>query len=218
MSSLQDFVNQQKAKQSSIGSTSSFSLPRIGRSSTIETESLTETASTSGQLPSAKNRKNSGWLSSINSDEGNCGLSRTQRILAFFMFLIAALFSFGTAVVMLPLVVVQARKFAALNTLGSVMLMLSFAFLLGPLNYLKHMFSEQRRVVTLAYLLTVFATLYSSLWLRSTLVTIFFSIIQAIALVWFVLSYAPGGERGLLFIAGLFSRFVKSKTKTVLPI
>lgn len=69
------------------------------------------------------------------------------------------------------------------------------------------MFSEQRRVVTLAYLLTVFATLYSSLWvsilnivkirvlllivylvlifqLRSTLVTIFFSIIQAIALVW----------------------------------
>lgn len=93
MSSLQDFVNQQKAKQSSIGSTSSLlspsitslgelraklsssisSLPRIGRSSTIETESLTETASTSGQLPSAKNRKNSGWLSSINSDEGNCG-------------------------------------------------------------------------------------------------------------------------------------------------
>uniref|UniRef100_A0A0N5A7U8 Vesicle transport protein n=1 Tax=Syphacia muris TaxID=451379 RepID=A0A0N5A7U8_9BILA len=234
--SLQDFVNQQKAKQSSFGSASSLlspsissfgdlrakitssinSLPGLGSQGTVETQSLTSESS-SGQLPPGRNRKNGGIFASLIGDEGTCGMSRTQRILTFFLFLVAAMFCFGMAIMLLPVIILKARKFAALNTLGSVMLIMSFAFLLGPLNYLKHMLSEQRRLVTVSYLITVIATLYSSLWLRSTLVTIFFSFIEAIALV-YVLSYAPGGERGLRFIAGLFGSFVKTRTKTVLPI
>uniref|UniRef100_F1L114 Vesicle transport protein n=1 Tax=Ascaris suum TaxID=6253 RepID=F1L114_ASCSU len=241
MSALQDFVNQQKAKgalgpSSFSASFSSFNelrsklsssisgsisgLPLLSRSTTVDldSESLTDSASTSGQLPSSRNRRNGGWFSSVTGDEGACGLSRVQRIVAFFMALFGAFFCFGMAVVMLPLIVIQARKFAALNTLGSVMLISSFGFLWGPMNYVKHMLSQERRYVTAAYLSTVIATLYTSVWLQSTVVTIIFAVLQAIALIWYVLSYAPGGERGLRFIAGLFGGMLKAQSKTVLPI
>uniref|UniRef100_A0A183VAN8 Vesicle transport protein n=1 Tax=Toxocara canis TaxID=6265 RepID=A0A183VAN8_TOXCA len=174
MSALQDFVNQQKAKgalgpsafgtsfssfgelRSKLSSSISGSIsgiPLLSRSATVDLDSgsLADSPTTSGQLPSSRNRKNS-------------GLSRLQSIIAFFMTLFGALLCFGMAAVMLPLIVIQARKFAALNTLGSAMLILSFGFLWGPMNYINHMLSRERRLVTAAYLSTVFATLYSSLW------------------------------------------------------
>ncbi|KHN79257.1 Protein transport protein SFT2 [Toxocara canis] len=187
MSALQDFVNQQKAKgalgpsafgtsfssfgelRSKLSSSISGSIsgiPLLSRSATVDLDSgsLADSPTTSGQLPSSRNRKNSGWFSSVTGIEGACGLSRLQSIIAFFMTLFGALLCFGMAAVMLPLIVIQARKFAALNTLGSAMLILSFGFLWGPMNYINHMLSRERRLVTAAYLSTVFATLYSSLW------------------------------------------------------
>uniref|UniRef100_A0A8R1TIJ2 Vesicle transport protein n=1 Tax=Onchocerca volvulus TaxID=6282 RepID=A0A8R1TIJ2_ONCVO len=174
MSDLQEFVNQQKAKNSSFPSinTIRFKLPSslngftLTRSSDdFDREILTESAGqTNGQLPQSRNRKNNGWFSSITNDESVFGMSKMQRIVAFFMSIGAAFICFGIAVVLLPTVVIQARKFAAVNTLGSVMLILSFAFLWGPMNYLRHMFSEQRRHITIAYFITVVTTLYFSLW------------------------------------------------------
>ncbi|VDK19567.1 unnamed protein product [Anisakis simplex] len=103
MSTLQDFVNQQKAK-GTLGTPSSFSasfssfgdlksklsssiseslsgIPLISRSSTVDvdSESLTspDDASTSGQLLSSRNRKfMNGWfggLSGNGADDGACG-------------------------------------------------------------------------------------------------------------------------------------------------
>ncbi|KAJ1372431.1 hypothetical protein KIN20_034592 [Parelaphostrongylus tenuis] len=63
------------------------------------------------------------------------------------------------------MIIVSTRKFAALNTLGSVLLLLSFAFLWGPSAYMQHLVSKQRRLVTVCYMSSLFATLYSSLWI-----------------------------------------------------
>ncbi|VDN85661.1 unnamed protein product [Brugia pahangi] len=189
MSDLQEFINQQKAKNSFFGTTTTpttfssinalrskftssldgFSLLRStddNDDDNSDKQILTESAGkTPGQLPQFRNRKNGGaWFSSISNDESIFGMSRMQRIVAFFVSIGAAFICFGIAVILLPTLVMQARKFAALNTLGSIMLILSFAFLWGPVNYLKHMFSEQRRNVTIAYIITLVATLYFSLW------------------------------------------------------
>uniref|UniRef100_A0A1I7W2X3 Vesicle transport protein n=1 Tax=Loa loa TaxID=7209 RepID=A0A1I7W2X3_LOALO len=167
MSDLQKFVNQQKAKNSFFGNTATsgsfssikairskltsglngFSLIRLSGDDSDQ-EVLTESAGTSGQLPQTRNRRNGGWFNSISNDGSVFGMSKIQRIVAFFMSIGAAFVCFGIAVILLPTIVIQARKFAALNTLGSIMLILSFAFLWGPMSYLKHMFSEQRRHVT----------------------------------------------------------------------
>ncbi|VDK88669.1 unnamed protein product [Litomosoides sigmodontis] len=180
MSDLREFVSQQKAKNSPFGATTiSASFPSIKTIRSKLTWSLNgfsladsdqeilieSTGETNGQLPQSRNRRNSGWFGSISSDESVFGMSKMQRIVAFFMSIGAAFICFGIAVVLLPAIVIQARKFAALNSLGSIMLILSFGFLWGPMSYLKHMFSEQRRHVTVAYLSTVVATLYSGLWI-----------------------------------------------------
>ncbi|VDM22080.1 unnamed protein product [Wuchereria bancrofti] len=156
MSDLQEFINQQKAKNSFFGTTttattaatsttfSSINALRSKFTSSLDAFSLlrstddnddnsdkqilTESAGkTSGQLPQFRNRKNGGaWFSSISNDESIFGMSRMQRIVAFFVSIGAAFICFGIAVILLPTVVVQARKFAALNTLGSIMLILRF--------------------------------------------------------------------------------------------
>uniref|UniRef100_A0A1I7Z5Y7 Secreted protein n=1 Tax=Steinernema glaseri TaxID=37863 RepID=A0A1I7Z5Y7_9BILA len=58
----------------------------------------------------------------------------------------------------------------------------------------------------------------SPVHLKSTLLTIFTSLAQLMALIWFVLSYVPGGERGLRFITTLFGGVVKGRSTLVLPI
>ncbi|PAV56749.1 hypothetical protein WR25_05010 [Diploscapter pachys] len=144
MSALEAFVNEQKKKSSGAGgitgglASASFSslgdlrnkisgsisgIPLLSRSETGDTASLTGEVGQEGQLSAGKNRKNTGgWFSS--SEESYFGMSRTQRMVAFFMSLIGALFCFSTAAFLIPVIIVSTRKFAALNTLGSVMLLL----------------------------------------------------------------------------------------------
>jgi len=99
---------------------------------------------------------------------------------------------------LLPILIIQTRKFAALNTLGSAFFVVrffksslsilffpfSFGFLWGPVPYFKFLFSESRRLVTAIYLISVITTLYTSLWLKSTVLTIIASSFEAFALIW----------------------------------
>uniref|UniRef100_A0A1I7UYU7 Ovule protein n=1 Tax=Caenorhabditis tropicalis TaxID=1561998 RepID=A0A1I7UYU7_9PELO len=55
--------------------------------------------------------------------------------------------------------------------------------------------------------------------LKSTIFTLIAAIFQGFTLVWYILSYVPGGERGLFFMTSLFTSFLRgSTTSTVLPI
>lgn len=235
MSALEQFINDQKKKGGGISGSVSFSsldslrskLPTsiggfslLSRSETTDSQQLlVGDDSGDGQLPTSRNRKNSGWFTSSTQDESIFGMTRTQRVIAFFMCIIGAVFCFSTAAVLIPIILVSTRKFAALNTLGSVLMLMSFAFLLGPKSYLTHMSSPQRRLVTVSYLSALFATLYSSLWLKSTIFTLIAAIFQGFTLVWYILSYVPGGERGLFFMTSLFTSFLRrSTTSAVLPI
>lgn len=54
----------------------------------------------------------------------------------------------------------------------------SFSFLWGPLNHLKHLFSKERFWFTLSYITTLAATLYCSLVLLSTPLTLVCAVAQ----------------------------------------
>ncbi|KAI6193908.1 Vesicle transport protein [Aphelenchoides besseyi] len=219
MSALSDFVNDYRSK---VSGTRTFSVSQIGSNVSSafkgylrtdanidDTEALTDTPTTSGTLPAGRNRRtNFTWFGFASSDENFCGLSRLQRIVAFFMCLIGAAFCFGTAILVLPMLVLNARKFASLNTLGSTFFIMSFGFLWGPIAYVQFLFSAQRRYVTIAYLLS----------LQNTLLTVVCATFQAIALVFYVMSYIPGGERGLRFMTSLCTGQVRKQAQTVLPI
>uniref|UniRef100_A0A8R1I5Q0 Vesicle transport protein n=1 Tax=Caenorhabditis japonica TaxID=281687 RepID=A0A8R1I5Q0_CAEJA len=143
MSALEQFINEQKKKGgglSGITGSASFSsldslrskIPTsiggfslLSRSETTDSQQLLvgEEAG-DAQLPSSRNRKNSGWFSSATQDESMFGFTRTQRLIAFFMCIIGAIFCFSTAAVLIPVILVSTRKFAALNTLGSVLMLM----------------------------------------------------------------------------------------------
>ncbi|ROT85375.1 hypothetical protein C7M84_015651 [Penaeus vannamei] len=143
---------------------------------------------------------------------------RKQRILGFLACVLMGLICFSLAAMYFPLLVFKARKFALLFTLGSLFSVLSFSFLWGPVNHLKHLFSSERLVFTSVYFLSLFATLYFALSLQSTIFTSIAAIVQVVALLCFVLSNVPGGQTGLKFFSSICSSMVKTTVSKALPV
>ncbi|XP_022343766.2 uncharacterized protein LOC111136897 [Crassostrea virginica] len=168
-------------------------------------------------VPESNDVANS-WFTQAKADPCLPSLSKKQRILGFVMFLLLGTFCFSMASLYIPVLILKARKFAMLYTLGSLFVISSFSFLWGPMNHIKHLFSVPRLPFTSAYLGTMLATLYFSLWLKSTLLTIVCAIIQVITLVWYVVSYIPGGQTGLKFFSKIFYSAATKTVQKTLPV
>ncbi|XP_014258516.1 protein transport protein SFT2 [Cimex lectularius] len=145
-------------------------------------------------------------------------LSRFQRIVGFCMFLGMGIFCFCIAAMYIPVLLLKARKFALLYTTGSFFTICSFSFLWGPMHHLRHLFSKERFWFTFCYLGSLFLTLYFALYQQSTPLTVLSAVAQLIALIWFLVSYIPGGHTGLLFFTKLCSSAVASSVSKTLPV
>lgn len=141
-------------------------------------------------------------------------LSRTQRIIGFLMFIGLGLFCFGLSTFYIPVLIFKARKFALLFTFGSLFIVTSFSVLWGPMSHLKHLFSKERLPFTLTYFGSLLMTLYFALKVQSTLFTTIFAVIQIISLFWYVISYLPGGQTGLMF----FTKIATKAASKSLPV
>ncbi len=75
---------------------------------------------------------------------------------------------------------IQARKFALLFSLGSLLSIGSMALLKGPGHYLAQLFAREHWVANSVYLGSLLATLYAACVLRMTLPTAFFAAIQVL--------------------------------------
>ncbi|XP_018335172.1 protein transport protein SFT2 [Agrilus planipennis] len=137
-------------------------------------------------------------------------LSRFQRITGFIICLFMGILCFSLSAIYIPILLLKARKFSLLFTLGSLFFILSFSFLWGPIAHLKHMFSRERIYSTVAYNITLFGTLYCALHLQSTPFTVLFAIAQIVTLLWTVISSVPGGSTGISFFGRMFTKSVSS--------
>uniref|UniRef100_A0A060SZB7 Protein transport protein SFT2 n=1 Tax=Blastobotrys adeninivorans TaxID=409370 RepID=A0A060SZB7_BLAAD len=137
-------------------------------------------------------------------------LSRWDRLLVFGICLAGAVACFTLCFVILPVLALKPRKFALLWTLGSLLFVISFGVLQGPMSYLQHIFSGARLPFTVGYFGSIFMTLYFSVGLRSTLLTIISVVIQIVAALWYTVSYFPMGTQSLRFASRLGARQVTS--------
>ncbi|KAG8042558.1 hypothetical protein G9C98_005192 [Cotesia typhae] len=155
----------------------------------------------------------SGWFQDT---QRNCcpSMTRFQRLTGFAMCLFMGVLCFSISAIYVPVLLLKARKFALLYSLGSVFFLMSFCFLWGPVSYLKSLFTLEKRCFTLSYFLTLAGTLYFALHLQSTPLTVLCAVLQIIALLSFLVSHIPGGTTGLMF----FGRMFKSSVKPTLPI
>ncbi|CAK7564060.1 MAG: Protein transport protein sft2 [Sporothrix epigloea] len=98
------------------------------------------------------------------------------------------------------------RKFVILWTLGSILFLSSFAAMMGPWAYVQHLASAPRLPFTGAYFGSIALTLYFSLGLHSTILTLISAILQLACLLWYLVSYFPMGSSSLRFATSLGAR------------
>jgi hypothetical protein len=79
----------------------------------------------------------------------------------------------------------------------------SFGILTGPMDHLKSMFSGDRLFFTTIYFGSMFATLYLTLskgGIQGYVLVLSASAIQVVALIWYLISFLPGGAMGLKLV------------------
>ncbi|KAM3418512.1 Protein transport protein SFT2 [Cercospora zeina] len=148
-------------------------------------------------------------------EEGWFALSRWDRLLLFGGLNLAAIALFVVCFTLLPILSLRPRKFAILRsantcpllvrergwTMASLLFLGSWAVMMGPVVYVRHLISQERLPFTATYFGSIALTLYFAVGLRSTILTLFTSIVQIVALVWYLVSYFPMGSQGLRIAA-----------------
>lgn len=136
-------------------------------------------------------------------EEGWFALSRWDKLLIFGGLNLAAAAMFVVCFALMPtgVFVLKPRKFAILWTMGSVLFLASWAVMMGPMQYVQHLTSGPRLPFTAAYFGSIALTLYFSLGLHSTILTMIAAVVQILCLLWYLISYFPMGSSGLRFAA-----------------
>ncbi|KAK3694674.1 Got1/Sft2-like family-domain-containing protein [Podospora appendiculata] len=131
-------------------------------------------------------------------EEGWFVLSRWDRLLVFGACNLAALACFVICFFLFPLLSIgKPRKLVVLWTLGSILFLASFAAIMGPVAYIQHLASTPRLPFTAAYFGSLGLTMWFSIGLHSTILTLISAIAQLACLVWYLVSYFPMGSSGL---------------------
>lgn len=133
-------------------------------------------------------------------EESFFALSRWDRMLIFVGCNVGAAVCFFICFFLFPVLSLKPRKFAILWSVGSVLFLASWAVLMGPVTYTKHLISGPRLPFSAAYFGSIALTLYFAIGLRSTLLTLVSCVFQLAALLWYLVSYFPMGSTGLQFM------------------
>ncbi|KAG4066871.1 hypothetical protein HA402_012938 [Bradysia odoriphaga] len=141
-------------------------------------------------------------------------LSRVQRIIGFITCIGLGIFCMTVSTFYIPVLILKARKFSLLFSLGSLFFILSFCFLSGFMAFFKQAFSRSRLTVSLCYASSLLATMYFAMFAQSTAFTVLFAVAQIITLLLMIMAEIPGGTSGLKFFGSMF----KSKVSSTLPI
>lgn len=130
-------------------------------------------------------------------------LSRTERLLYFVCCLLASTASFTICIFLFPILAVKPRKFASLWTIGTLLFILSFVFLMGPNSYFKYVTQKDKLPFTIFFFATCLSTLYFAVIKRNSLLTLPFAALELIAVVAFILSNFPWGGTTLRWMGGM---------------
>ncbi|KAL7545538.1 hypothetical protein ACHAWF_008887 [Thalassiosira exigua] len=129
------------------------------------------------------------------------GMNYQQRFQVFcaLLLLSAVFFALGFFVG-IPLLTVRPQKFALSFTCGSLTFMGSFAILKGPGEHLRGMMARDRAPFTIVYLGSMMATMYLTFTVggaQGYLLVLAASALQLLALMWYLVTFLPGGATGM---------------------
>jgi hypothetical protein len=110
------------------------------------------------------------------------------------------------------MITVRPQKFALSFTCGSLTFMGSFGIMKGPKEHLLSMIQPDRMLFTTFYVGSMFLTLYLTFshgGVKGYFLVIASSIVQLLALLWYLISFLPGGTAGLSYVFAAMSHLLK---------
>mmetsp|Transcript_10415 Transcript_10415/g.22070 ORF Transcript_10415/g.22070 Transcript_10415/m.22070 type:complete len:235 (+) Transcript_10415:69-773(+) len=129
------------------------------------------------------------------------GMNYQERFKVFCALLILSALFFALAfAVGLPMIYIRPQKFALSFTFGSLMFMGSFAILKGPYAHFMGMLVPERLPFTIVYFGSMLATLFFTFTVGGALgyiVVMACSAAQLLALMWYLVTFLPGGAAGM---------------------
>ena len=122
------------------------SLAGLAKSFTLPTLKFGASSAQSNGFDEESGNLDSGSIASDNG-QSRCAkclptLTKRQRLVGFLLSFCLGLVCFGLSMMYLPVIVLKARKFSLLFSLGSAFAMASFSFLYGPYSHLQHLMSR----------------------------------------------------------------------------
>ncbi|XP_056149516.1 vesicle transport protein SFT2C [Lampris incognitus] len=144
------------------------------------------------------------WPWSPEPDPCLPGMSRKQRLVAFGVCVAFSAACFGLSALYAPLLLLYARKFALLWSLGSLFAITAAAVLRGPSRLIG--FPTPGAAV---YLCSLAGTLYAALHLHSTVLTAAGALLQVAVIAAALVSLLPGGSAGIRFMGGMAASAIK---------
>ncbi|XP_076837948.1 vesicle transport protein SFT2C [Brachyhypopomus gauderio] len=154
------------------------------------------------------------WPWSAEPDPCLPGMSRSQRLVACGTCILFSAICFGLSALYAPLLLLKARKFALLWSLGSLFALLGAAVLRGPSKLV-----STPTPGAVVYLCSLGGTLYAALSLHSTLLTALGALLQVAAIVGYIVALMPGGSAGMRFVGGMAASAIKrTVTGKTMPI
>ena len=119
-----------------------------------------------------------------------------KNITAFISLLGIGCFLICLSLLMLPLIITSPAKFSMCFGLGSVLVLISFLFYHGTKNYIMKLFDKKRFIITILFICSIILGLIFSLG-KHYFISLLCSLFQLISLVLFVLTFIPGGKKGI---------------------
>lgn len=112
----------------------------------------------------------------------------------------------------MPMITVRPQKFAISFTMGSLLFMGSFGILKGPGEHLKSMCAGDRMYFTTIYVGSMLATLYFTFSIggpQGYLIVLGASGAQLLALLYYLISFLPGGAHGMKILLAAMCQMLK---------
>lgn len=137
--------------------------------------------------------------------------SSFQQVFTALLLLSALFFALAFAVGM-PMITIRPQKFAISFTFGSLLFMGSFAILKGPGPHFRSMCAGDRMFFTTIYIGSMLATLYFTFNIggaQGYLIVLGASGVQLLALLYYLVSFLPGGAAGMRILLAAMCQLLK---------
>ena len=94
---------------------------------------------------------------------------------------------------------------------GSILILSAFAVLKGGFYqyFVRDMLSSSNRIYAIGYYVSILASVYASLILKSYMLTLITMMAEMVLLMYFVCSSFPGGHTGLNYMGSMAWGFIK---------